>query len=234
MYRKARATAATLGMALTLTTGQALAQSGDQHALGRRIEGAWVVQKTPHDCQTGAEFSVTTPELATFFEGGVTIATAGISAAVLSTGHGIWTYTGASGFHNKFHGLLFTPAGSVARIITVTREIVLSPTAPRSPRTMSPRRTISRGISWRRGVPQPWALAWTEQDVEYPPGRTRPRPGKAKRGVPTSPRSRASRSSRVALAALGERQRRRGTTDLKPAFSGKLSTRNLIRLQETA
>ena len=127
MYRKARATAATLGMALTLTTGQALAQSGDQHALGRRIEGAWVVQKTPHDCQTGAEFPVTTPELATFFEGGVTIATAGVSAAVLSTGHGIWTFTGASGFLNRFHGLLFTPAGSVARIITVTREILLSP-----------------------------------------------------------------------------------------------------------
>jgi hypothetical protein len=69
------------------------AQNGGENALGRRIEGTWLLQATLRQCDTGAEIPNSTfPALHTFLSGGAMLSNPATSG--LSTGHGVWTHTG--------------------------------------------------------------------------------------------------------------------------------------------
>ena len=55
-------------------------------------------------------------------------------------------------------------------------------------------------------MPQRWALAWTDQEDEYPPGKTRPRLGKGEtRSADERSVACVPLSSSVVLAALMQR-----------------------------
>jgi hypothetical protein len=127
MTRTGRVTAiVTLGIALTFASRQLPAQKGGENALGRRIEGTWLVQITLRDCDTGVEIpNSTLPGLHTFLSGGAMISTPASSG--LSTGHGVWTHTGGESFHNTVRLFAFTPGGALMGIATVARDTVLSP-----------------------------------------------------------------------------------------------------------
>jgi hypothetical protein len=127
MTRTVKATAViTLGIALTFAAGQLPAQQGSENALGRRIEGTWLLQATLRQCDTGAEIPNSTfPALHTFLSGGAMLSNPASSG--LSTGHGVWTHAGGDAFKNTVRLFAFTPGGALAGIATVTRDIVLSP-----------------------------------------------------------------------------------------------------------
>ena len=127
MNRTGKATAVvTLGIALTFASRQLPAQKGGENALGRRIEGTWLLQATLRQCDTGAEIPNSTfPALHTFLSGGAMISNPASSG--LSTGHGVWTHTGGDTFENTIRLFAFTPGGALMGIATVERDIVLSP-----------------------------------------------------------------------------------------------------------
>ena len=127
MTRTGKATAVvTLGIALTFAGGQLPAQNGGENALGRRIEGTWLLQATLRQCDTGAEIPNSTfPALHTFLSGGAMLSNPATSG--LSTGHGVWTHTGGDTFKNTIRLFAFTPGGALMGIATVDRDIVLSP-----------------------------------------------------------------------------------------------------------
>ena len=116
----------TLGIALTFAGGLLAAQSGGENALARRIEGAWMVQVTLRQCDTGAEIpNSTLPGLHTFLSGGAMLSSPATNS--LSTGHGVWTHTGGNEFQNTIRLFAYSPGGTLAAIATVARDIVLSP-----------------------------------------------------------------------------------------------------------
>jgi hypothetical protein len=116
----------TLGIALTFASAPLPAQNGGENALGRRIEGTWLLQVTLRQCDTGAEIpNSTLPALHTFLSGGAMISNPATSG--LSTGHGVWTHAGGDSFKNTIRLFAFSPGGALAGIATVARDIVLSP-----------------------------------------------------------------------------------------------------------
>jgi hypothetical protein len=116
----------TLGIALVAAGQQLPAQNGGENALGRRIEGTWLVQATLRQCDTGAEIpNSTLPALHTFLSGGAMLSNPATSG--LGTGHGVWTHTGGDTFKNTIRLFAFTPGGALMGIATVDRDIVLSP-----------------------------------------------------------------------------------------------------------
>jgi hypothetical protein len=127
MTRTGKATAVvTLGIALIFAGGRLPAQNGGENALGRRIEGTWLLQATLRQCDTGAEIPNSTfPALHTFLSGGAMLSNPATSG--LSTGHGVWTHTGGDTFKNTIRLFAFTPGGALMGIATVQRDIVLSP-----------------------------------------------------------------------------------------------------------
>ena len=87
MIRTGKATAVvTLGIALVFAGRQLPAQNGGENALGRRIEGTWLLQATLRQCDTGAEIpNSTIPVLHTFLSGGAMLsnpATSGLSTGM--------------------------------------------------------------------------------------------------------------------------------------------------------
>ncbi len=127
MTRTRKATAVvTLGICLIVAGRQLAAQNGGENALGRRIEGTWFLQVTLRQCDTGAEIpNSTLPALHTFLSGGAMLSNPATSG--LSTGHGVWTHTGGDTFKNTIRLFAFTPGATLAGIVTVARDIVLSP-----------------------------------------------------------------------------------------------------------
>jgi hypothetical protein len=127
MTRTGKATAVvTLGIALIVAGRRLPAQNGGENALGRRIEGTWLLQATLRQCDTGAEIPNSTfPALHTFLSGGAMLSNP--ATIGLSTGHGVWTHTGGDTFKNTIRLFAFTPGGALAGIATIARDIVLSP-----------------------------------------------------------------------------------------------------------
>jgi hypothetical protein len=76
------------------------------------IQGAWVLQVSAHDCQTGAPVS-NFQSVATFAQGGtLTNVTTGGSPALRTTGLGTWEKAGGHEFTAVTMVFLFSPAGS--------------------------------------------------------------------------------------------------------------------------
>jgi hypothetical protein len=127
MTRTGKATAVvTLGIALIVAGRRLPAQTGGENALGRRIEGTWLLQATLRQCDTGAEIPNSTfPALHTFLSGDAMISNPASDG--LSTGHGVWTHAGGDNFKNTIRLFAFAPGGTLAGIARVDRDIVLSP-----------------------------------------------------------------------------------------------------------
>ena len=102
-------------MALTTgavaTAGQAAWQkSSNSQAKG--IQGAWILQVSAHDCQTGAPVS-SFQSLVTFAQGGtLTNVTTGGNPALRTTGLGTWEKAGGHEFTAVAMVFLFSPAGA--------------------------------------------------------------------------------------------------------------------------
>jgi hypothetical protein len=104
-------------MALTTgpvaTAGQEAGQkSSNSHA--KQIQGAWILQVSAHDCQTGAPVS-NFQSLVTFAQGGtLTNVTTGGNPALRTTGLGTWKKAGGHEFTAVTMVFLFSPAGAWA------------------------------------------------------------------------------------------------------------------------
>jgi hypothetical protein len=102
-------------MALTTgavaTAGQATGQTSS-NSQAKQIEGAWIVQVSAHDCQTGAPVS-NFQSLVTFARGGtLTSVTTGGNPALRTTGLGTWAKAGGHEFTSVTMVFLFSPAGA--------------------------------------------------------------------------------------------------------------------------
>ena len=111
---------------MALTTGHvAIAGQQPPNSQAKGIQGAWVLQVSAHDCQTGAPVS-NFQSLVTFAQGGtLTNVTTGSSPALRSTGLGIWEKTGDHTFTAVTAAFLFSPVGvwTATQRITNTLEI---------------------------------------------------------------------------------------------------------------
>jgi hypothetical protein len=97
-------------MALT-TEHVAIAGQQPLNSQAKGIQGAWVLQVSAHDCQTGAPVS-NFQSLVTFAQGGTLInVTTGGSPALRTTGLGTWEKTGGHEFTAVTMVFLFSPAG---------------------------------------------------------------------------------------------------------------------------
>jgi hypothetical protein len=102
-----------LGGTMTLTT-ERLAIAGQQppNSRAKEIKGAWILQVSAHDCQTGAPVS-NFQSLVTFAQGGtLTNVTTGGNPALRTTGLGTWEKAGRHQFTAVTMVFLFSPAGA--------------------------------------------------------------------------------------------------------------------------
>jgi hypothetical protein len=115
-------------MALT-TEHVAIAGQQPPNSQAKGIQGAWVLQVSAHDCQTGAPVS-NFQSLVTFAQGGTLInVTTGGSPALRTTGLGTWEKTGGHEFTAVTMVFLFSPAGvwTATQRLTNTFEIGSNP-----------------------------------------------------------------------------------------------------------
>jgi hypothetical protein len=87
----------------------AMAQSNDAQSQAGRLQGAWRVQVTVRDCQTGAALR-TFPAMSTFAKGGtLTVVTAGQFPALATTGLGVWRHTGGDTYSAVSESFVLAP-----------------------------------------------------------------------------------------------------------------------------
>jgi hypothetical protein len=102
----------------------ARAQSGDGGS-HNGLQGAWRLQVTVRDCQTGAVLR-TFPALFAFAKGGtVTNTTAGQSPALFTPGFGVWRHTEGRTYAAVLEAFVFSPAGVWIQTNRFTRSIEL-------------------------------------------------------------------------------------------------------------
>ena len=113
-------TALVLACMLTLSGLTVRAQSEDSH---NRLEGAWRLQVTVRDCQTGAALR-TFPALFTFAKGGtLAVTTAGQLPSLSTTGLGVWQHTEGHTYRAVSEAFVFSPAGAWIQTHRLTRNI---------------------------------------------------------------------------------------------------------------
>jgi hypothetical protein len=90
------------------------------------LEGAWRVQLTIRDCQTGATLR-TFPALFTFAKGGtLTATTAGQSPALFTPNLGVWRHANDHSYSAVSEAFVFSPAGAWIQTHRLTRAIEIS------------------------------------------------------------------------------------------------------------
>ena len=102
-----------LACTMAVTTEHA-ANAGQQppHSRAKEIQGAWILQVSAHDCQTGVPVS-NFQSLVTFAQGGtLTNVTTGGNPALRTTGLGTWEKAGGREFTAVTMVFLFSPAGA--------------------------------------------------------------------------------------------------------------------------
>jgi hypothetical protein len=100
----------TLTMGQVAIAGQAAGQKSS-NSQAKEIQGAWILQVSAHDCQTGAPAS-NFQSLVTFAQGGtLTNVTTGGNPALRTTGLGTWEKAGGHEFTAVTMVFLFSPAG---------------------------------------------------------------------------------------------------------------------------
>jgi hypothetical protein len=101
----------------------AMAQSNDAQSQAGRLQGAWRLQVTVRDCQTGAALR-TFPALFTFAKGGtLTVTTAGQLPSLSTPGLGVWRHTGGDTYSAVSEAFVFSPAGAWIQTHRLTRAI---------------------------------------------------------------------------------------------------------------
>ena len=106
-----------LGSGLTV---RAQSEDSDSH---NRLEGAWRLQVTVRDCQTGAALR-TFPALFTFAKGGTLTATTAGQLPSLSTPNlGVWRHTEGHTYRAVSETFIFSPAGAWIQTHRLTRTI---------------------------------------------------------------------------------------------------------------
>jgi hypothetical protein len=120
--------AALLVLAGTLFLGSGLiarAQSDWDHSQ-RGLEGAWRLQLTVRDCNTGQELR-TFPAVFTFAKGGTaSVITAGQLPSLATTGLGAWRHTRGHNYSAVTDAFVFSPAGVWIQTHRLTRAIEVS------------------------------------------------------------------------------------------------------------
>jgi hypothetical protein len=90
------------------------------------LQGAWRLQVTVRDCQTG-EAQRTFPALFTFATGGtLTVTTAGQPPSLATPGLGVWRHTGDHTYSAVSEAFVFDTAGAWTQTHRLTRVINLS------------------------------------------------------------------------------------------------------------
>ena len=120
-----RALALVLAGILVLGSGlTARAQSANAGS-NNGLEGAWRLQVTVLDCQTGA-VQRTFPALFAFAKGGtLTETTAGQPPALFTPGFGVWRHTTDHSYSAVSEAFVFSPAGAWIQTHRLTRSIEL-------------------------------------------------------------------------------------------------------------
>ena len=132
IQRSVRSLALVFVLAGTMTlTPERVAIAGQQPAnsQAKEIQGAWILQVSAHDCQTGAPLS-NFHSVVTFAQGGtLTNVTTGSNPALRTTGLGTWQRAGAHEFTAVTMVFLFSPAGvwTATQRLTSTFEIGNNP-----------------------------------------------------------------------------------------------------------
>jgi len=90
------------------------------------LEGAWRLQLTVRDCQTGAALR-TFPAVATFAKGGtLTLTTSGQLPSLSTTALGVWRHVNDHSYSAVSEAFFFSPAGAWIQTHRLTRAIELS------------------------------------------------------------------------------------------------------------
>ncbi len=93
---------------------------------GGRLEGAWDVQVTLRNCQTGAIIRPEFASITTFMFGGTLIdSTSGIPQAQKTPGHGVWSHVGANIYRFRFKSFSFSPTGVFTGWTIITHEATM-------------------------------------------------------------------------------------------------------------
>jgi len=109
-----------LGSGLTAHTQS----NGDNSQRG--LEGAWRLQLTVRDCNTGQALR-TFPAVFTFAQGGTaTVITAGQLPSLATSGLGVWQHTEGHNYTAVTDAFVFSPAGVWIQTHRLTRAIHLS------------------------------------------------------------------------------------------------------------
>ena len=119
---------------MALTTGPVAAEGQEagqksSNSQRREIQGAWILQVSAHDCQSGAP-EATFQSVVTFAQGGtLTNVTTGGSPALRTTGLGTWEKAGGHEFTAVTMAFLFSPAGvwTATQRLTNTFELGIDP-----------------------------------------------------------------------------------------------------------
>lgn len=123
--RSASGRTAALVLAGMLVLGAGLTAGAQSEDAGyhNSLEGAWRVQLTVRDCQTGAALR-TFPTLFAFAKGGtLTATTAGQSPALFSPNLGVWRHTEGHSYSAVHEAFVFSPAGAWIQTHRLTRAI---------------------------------------------------------------------------------------------------------------
>jgi len=119
----------TVALALTamlvLMSGLTAKAQSERAGSHQGLQGAWRLQLTVRDCQTG-QVQRTFPALATFAKGGtLTLTTAGQIPAQFTTQLGVWRHTDDHRHSAVAEVFIFSPAGAWIQIHRLTRAIEL-------------------------------------------------------------------------------------------------------------
>src|SRR5215470_17909283 len=110
-----------LGSGVTAT-----AQSANDGS-GNGLEGAWRLQVTVRDCNTGQPLRPTFPAVFTFAEGGTaTVVTAGQLPSLATPGLGVWQHTQGHDYSAVTDAFVFSAAGVWIQTHRLTRAIQVS------------------------------------------------------------------------------------------------------------
>jgi len=107
-----------------LTFGLVFAQDESRSASrrGDSLEGAWDLQVTRRNCQTGAAIA-TFASIETFMSGGTMLdSTAAGSPALITPGHGVWSHAGGRNYRFKFKAFQFDASGNFTGWIIVSHQ----------------------------------------------------------------------------------------------------------------
>lgn len=112
---------------LFLGSGIAARAQSDGDNSQRGLEGAWRLQVTVRDCNTGQPLRPTFPAVFTFAEGGTaTVITAGQLPSLATPGLGVWRHTQGHDYSAVTDAFVFSTAGAWIQTHRLTRAIQVS------------------------------------------------------------------------------------------------------------